>query len=84
MKRRQPSRHSAQNRAVSEFDTPGPRFDVLQAGTDPLKRRRFGFAPAPVPVSDQDGPATPLTAAEVQRLVAAGMIRFPQPTGEGA
>lgn len=73
MKRRQ---HPALNRAASEFDTPGPRFDVITNGSDPLKRRRFGFAPVPVPAPAEDGPVVGLTPEEVQKLVAQGVIRF--------
>lgn len=75
------SKHPALNRAASEFDTPGPRFDALHAGDDPLKRRRFGFAPVPVPAQEGDNIVRPLSPEEVRKLVAAGVIRFPKTEG---
>lgn len=57
------------------------RLDVLAAGNDPLRQRRFGFAPVATPTQERDGVVAGLTPDEVRKLVAAGVIRFPQTEG---
>jgi hypothetical protein len=64
-----------------EVAQPAPRverLDLIAAGTDPLKRRRFGFQPVPRPPATEDGPPAPLTAEDLRRLKAAGVIREPR------